>query len=165
MLVRFFPAVLLVGALLAGCGRVGEQQAEVSGKVSFKGKPLPGGVITFASARGYAATAVISPDGAYKLKAPIGDVQIGVDNRMLDKNDPKRIKAEQRGKSGRLKIPTEVASKQQGQQEVTGSYVFLPPRYSDPTKSGLTYKVTAGSQTHDVELSDAPSPASGAASP
>lgn len=156
MFVRLFPVMLLVGTLLVGCTRVGEQQAEVSGKVSYKGKPLPGGVITFAAPRGYTATAVISPEGTYKLKAPVGEVQIGVDNRMLDKNSPKQKQAEKRSGAGRLKMPTEVASKlEKGKQEVTGSYVFLPSRFADPTKSGLTYTVKTGAQTHDVELSDA----------
>ena len=33
-----------------------------------------------------------------------------------------------------------------------GKYVPIPPRYRDPEKSGLTYTVRAGSQTHDIEL-------------
>lgn len=80
---------------------------------------------------------------------------------MLDKNSPKQKQTEKRSGAGRLKMPTDVAFKlEQGKQEVTGAYVFLPQRMADPSKSGLTYTVKAGAQTHDGELSDAAAPKS-----
>ncbi len=160
MSLRLFLAVLLVGMLLWGCTRPGEKQAEVSGKVTYRGKPLPGGVIVFSGVNGYTARSVISPEGAYKLKAPIGKVQISIDNRMLDPNNMRKKTAEQRSKGMGLKLPAEVAAKQKvdPNEEVKGTYVQIPNVYGDPTTSGLTYTVQPGPQTHDVELSDNPGP-------
>lgn len=162
MLVRLFSVLLLAILFIAGCSRTAEQQAEVSGKVTYKGKPLPGGRITFISPKGYSGASVISPQGEYQLNAPVGEVQIGVDNRMLDKNDEFEIAKQREGYfkgKGRLKKPgSESANTPGPKQEVTGTYVPLPKRYVDPSTSGLTYTVKPGpdSQTHDVELSDNP---------
>jgi hypothetical protein len=38
--------------------------------------------------------------------------------------------------------------------------VDLPNKYLDPAASGLTYTVTPGSQTHDIELSSKTPPTS-----
>jgi hypothetical protein len=40
--------------------------------------------------------------------------------------------------------PPQLPSKEQ--------YVPIPASYKDPEKSGLTYTVTGGTQTHDIEL-------------
>src|SRR5262245_6140514 len=87
MLVRLFSVLLLSILLVAGCTRSAERQAEVSGKVTYNGKPLPGGRVTFVGSKGYTGSGIISPQGEYSLHSPLGEVQIGVDNRML-KSDP-----------------------------------------------------------------------------
>jgi len=158
MLVRLFSVLLLSILLISGCTRSVEQQAEVSGKVTYKGKPLPGGRITFISPKGHTGSSVISPQGEYKLKAPIGDVQISVDNRMLNRDDPSSLSSREKEgylSRGRLKKPS-AGGQQPPQQEITGTYVPLPKKYVDSSTSGLKYTVESGSQTHDVELSDNP---------
>lgn len=151
MYARLFAGTLLLTVFVMGCSGSSIKQAEVSGTVSYKGKPLPGGVITFVSPRGYTGTAVIDPQGHYKMpQAPVGEVQIGVDNRMLTKRGAASAK------KGMLKLPPEVASKQQNPQAVTGTYVFLPPKFAAPDKSGLNYTVKPGTQTHDIDLSNIP---------
>jgi len=57
---------LLVGLLL-GCGAAGPKTAIVKGKVTFKGKPVPNGTVTFIPASGQHATGEIRPDGTYTL--------------------------------------------------------------------------------------------------
>jgi hypothetical protein len=97
---------------------------EVSGRVLYKGKPLPGGRVTFVTADGFAGTAVIDETGNYRIKARVGEAGIGVDNRML------------RERGNRVK----------------GRFVQIPARYFTPDTSGLKYKVRKGQQTHDIEL-------------
>lgn len=158
MFVRLFSAVLLFVLFVAGCSRTAEQQAEVSGKVTYQGKPLPGGRITFVSPQGYTGFAIISPQGEYSLKAPLGEVQISVDNRMLNKDDPNAKKMaefirSQERKKRRAKFD-EKLNPATANQDVTGTYVKIPARYTDPSTSGLICTVSPGSQTHDIELSE-----------
>jgi hypothetical protein len=164
MLVRLFSVFLFSILFVAGCTRSDEKQAEVSGKVTYKGKPVPGGRIIFVSAKGYNSTSVISPQGEYQLKAPIGEVKIGVDNHMLNKNDPTlNEKKAYLEKKGRLKPKGPLAERQSSKQEITGTYVPLPSHYANPATSGLTYTVKPGPQTFDLDLADNSSPPPGPA--
>jgi hypothetical protein len=151
---RYVPSIfraasccLSIGFLVlaTGCGSSREpQQAEVSGKVLFQGKPLPGGKISFVAVKGgFSAVGTIDENGVYQIKAPVGEVQISVTNRMLQpKTGPKAVP-----KLAKAKVE---------EQPVKGQWVQIPFQYEDPSKSGLKYTVTKGAQTHDVELSANP---------
>jgi hypothetical protein len=129
--------------------------AEVSGKVLFKGKPLPGGIVTFAAIKGgFPSSGRIDENGNYQINAPIGEVQIGVDNRMFR---PKRGRPPDQ--EHHLKRP----DSQEEPKPLKGRYVEIPARYVDGATSGLTYTVKPGPQTHNIELSDNPLPPPGAA--
>src|SRR5260370_42095195 len=74
-------------ALAAGCGggRPHVPTAEVSGKVLYKGQPLPGGsVMFFATQAEHVNSATIDENGNYKIDGAIGEVKISVDNRNLN---------------------------------------------------------------------------------
>lgn len=133
--------LLFLAVLLAGCGRspLGEQ-VEVSGTVFYQGKPLPGGQITFATARGHTAVAIIDPQGHYQCQAPVGEVQIAVENRMLE------------AESSRQPMPTPAGAPKPQGNPIRGAYVPLPEKYHKPESSGLKYVVTKGQQTHDIHL-------------
>lgn len=138
--------------LMAGCNNIrkGEEQAEVSGRVLFQGKPLPGGRVSFVAVNGgVGASETIDESGNYKIKAPIGDVKIGVDNSMLE---PKRFGG---GPPKSMKHPKPPNSSSDA-KSVKGQYVRIPREYKDPSTSGLSYTVQKGAQTHDIELSNNP---------
>jgi hypothetical protein len=144
---RCFPLGFLVLAVVAaGCGgqRASYQTAEVSGKVMYKGKALPGGMVNFVADKGgVASNAIIDENGNYKISAPIGDVHISVDNRMLEK----------KGSGG----PVLRRPDSEGGVAPTvpkGTYVPIPEKYTATDFSGLTYKVVSGTQTHDITLGD-----------
>jgi hypothetical protein len=138
---------LLVGvvALAMGCGgqRINYEMVEVSGKVSYKGRPLPGGRITFtADQGGLAAGANLDENGNYKVTAPVGPVKITVDNRGLDTS--------KRGPRGGpiLRNPN-----QEGPTDMPGHYVEIPNKYYETATTDLTYTVKSGEQqTHDIKL-------------
>jgi hypothetical protein len=140
---RRWPFLLLV--LLAGCTRNSPYSpVEVSGKVLYKGKPVPGGTVKFVtSSGGYAAFATIDEDGSYRIKSSIGEVKIGIDNRLL------RPSPKPRGSIGGHKIPEAEAPKVDSQK---GHYVPLPTKYYSPDTSGLTYTVENKPQTHYIVL-------------
>jgi hypothetical protein len=119
------PAALLITTRdPAKTARRPVELVEVSGRVLYNGKPLPGGRVTFVTADGFASTAVIDETGNYTIKSRVGEVGIGVDNRML----------RERG------------------NKIKGRFVQIPAKYSTPDTSGLKYKVKKGHQTHDIEL-------------
>jgi hypothetical protein len=131
--------VLAVAA--AGCGgkRVSYETAEVTGKVMFKGKPLPGGRLNFVAEQGgVASNGTIDENGNYKITAPMGDVRISIDNKFLEK----------KGATGPiLRRPDADAP-----EVPKGTYVAIPDKYYSTDLSGLTYKVVSGSQKHDINL-------------
>ncbi len=139
--------------LLAGCGKArrGEEQGEVSGKVLFQGKPLPGGRVSFVAANGgYANSEIIDENGNYKIKAPVGDVKISVDNSMLER---KRFSGGGPPKGMHRPRPPGAEAEE---KPIKGQWVKIPNEYRDPSTSGLSYTVKKGAQTHDIELSDKP---------
>jgi hypothetical protein len=153
---------LVCGCLLLGLltGTIGCKKSlhsttheEVSGKVLFNGKPLPGGRVTFAAIEGgFASTRPIDEKGNYKIDAPIGDVLISVDNRMFLPRDAKKQARQQ------AVHPKRPAAQAEEEGPSKGRYVPIPERYANCDTSGLTYTVKPGPQTHDIELTDKPSP-------
>jgi len=124
---------------LAGCGK---GQATVSGKVAFNGQPLPSGTVAFLGEDGRAYTGVIGADGTYTLeKVSPGPMKISVQTPPPPSGKP-------------VVQPPPGASSMPGMdmrnREV--KTVAIPRKYEDPNTSGLTYTVTSGSQTHDIEL-------------
>jgi hypothetical protein len=142
--------------LLGGCGSNNPRSAEhtkVSGQVLFQGQPLPGGRVTFVAVNGgFASSEKIDKNGNYQIPAPVGEVEIGVTNRMLK---PRTGKAPLR--------PQKAGAKED--QPLEGRWVSIPPHYEDPHTSGLRYMVKSGPQTHNIELSASSSPAPGASGP
>jgi hypothetical protein len=96
-LLRLGCGSLIVGllALMTGCGQNPRSvdHAEVSGKVLFHGKPLPGGRLNFITVQGaFASSGKIDNDGHYTLAAPVGDAQISVMNEKIPSafSDPQK---------------------------------------------------------------------------
>ena len=136
--------------LATGCSKSqrSAQHADVSGKVLFQGQPLPGGRLTFISVKGgFASAGTIDEKGNYQINAPLGDVEIGVDNKML------------RRRGGPKQPPHPKKPGSEEDRPITGRYVDIPSQYVDPHTSGLKYTVTPGAQTHNIELTNAPPPA------
>jgi hypothetical protein len=70
-----WSALLLAGCFCAGCGRELDRQS-VSGTVSYKGKPIVRGSITFAPAEGQGPTFVSAPveEGSFSIPKSAGPV-------------------------------------------------------------------------------------------
>jgi hypothetical protein len=70
-------SVAFLAMELAGCSR-GPIVGQVSGKVTFKGKPVSEGTITFINpTTGYAAEAGLQKDGGYVVETPEGGLVVG----------------------------------------------------------------------------------------
>jgi len=139
-----FLGILVTALACAGCKPPKQETAEVSGTVKFKGKPLPGGRVSFVADKGgYSGSATIGEDGTYKVTdAPVGPVHITVDNSMLQAQHAPRAEPPKRPDAGAAET----------RDTAKGKYVAIPNKYAQPNKTDLTYTVSPGPQTHDVEL-------------
>ncbi len=138
---RSFLAPFLGLALLLpmGCGDAGgPEMASVSGKVTYKGKPVTKGTVSFVATKPGQrnATGMIDQTGAYKLQtenpgdgAEVGDYEVSIfshEEEILDYTPKTPVKVER----------------------------TIPEKYEDPKKSGLKSTVKPGSNTFDFDLTD-----------
>lgn len=120
----------MVASLLmaSGCGRSGPERFTVSGKVTYRSKPVPTGSVLFVPQRGPASASPIAADGSYRLEAVAGKHQVGV---------------------------TAIAEPPPGANEMT--YVAPPPlvpsKFARPDGSGLVVEVRPNEENKiDIEL-------------
>lgn len=135
-----FPVILAASLLLGmlpGCGPTSDHPATapVRGKVTYRGRPVPKGMITFVSDNGEAASAMIEPEGSYVLGtfgpadgAVHGRHKVGI---IADDGDPSLLP----GAPG-YRTPK----------------VLVPKKYNNPETSGLSADVTKDGRAIDFDL-------------
>lgn len=130
---RVTAFVLLILGLLAGCGG-GQATGDVSGTVSFDGKPVEMGSITFLPADGNGPSAGGSiTDGKYAVaKVPVGAAKVKISGALV---------------TGKKKMYDDASS-----PVVTTSTELLPAKYSDEKATELKFDVQKGPQTKDFAL-------------
>jgi hypothetical protein len=145
--------ILLAAVALAGCG---PGRGEVTGKVTYKGAPVPGGLLTFrpADPRQNSVPAELSQSGTYSVVLPAGEVTVTVDNTGLAPAPEMVVEPP-------VPLPPEVRKamaasrpRSAGKSKRSERYVELPTKYQEAETSGLTFTVKRGSQTKDFELTD-----------
>ena len=141
--------VLILG-LLAGCSDddLG-QRYPVSGHVTRRGQPLTEGTINFQpveASKGRAATGAIQSDGSYTLTtkdpddgALAGDYRVIISLANVDIS-----------KVGRM--PNGIPILNQPKKVVVKNLVS--PKYSDPSRTVLKFKVEPHSNTYDIDLTE-----------
>lgn len=134
----------IIAACLLGCGEdtSGPEMADVSGTVTLDGKPLLGAEIFFV-AKGFEGYGRIKDDGRYSLVrgAPVGSCKVfirkappmpgpvsGVDMSMEGMGE-EQMKAMSEGAANQKEKP------------------LLPPEYTDPKSSKLSFDVPSGGTT------------------
>jgi len=138
---RWLAVLVLMPAMLAlsACGS-GGATGDVSGKVTYQGKALPSGRITFLCDAGDkpVLTSAIK-DGEYSIqKAAAGPARVAVETFQF-----KQVAIPGAPKTSNL--PGSDAPP-------PGPYVPIPQKYRVPDSSGLTYTITKGKQTKDFDL-------------
>jgi hypothetical protein len=102
-------------------------KGSVSGKVSYKGKPVTGGLIVFTGADGKEVKFDVSADGTYMTKElKAGEYMVAVDTENLNKD----------------------------QEKPNPAYVKIPAKFRDAKTSSLKIEVRKGEQTQDLDLQD-----------
>jgi hypothetical protein len=147
--VRGGVVLLLVLPALAGCGK---RTGFVSGKVTYQGRPLTSGSVTFHGADGRTDSGSITPEGNYTVpQAPVGTAKVTVLVRpsrpgRLPQEGPAKETPKHPGEGKAGKHPSAGPAAQAGRPQV------IPKKYEDPNQSGLTFTVTTGKQTIDIPL-------------
>ena len=136
--VRLFrrPAVGigLLALFAAGC----QSKGHVSGKVTYKDKPLVYGTVLFVCSDGASVQAMIQRDGSYSADGlAVGEAQVAVNSP-----NPKGIGIFTTWKNPAKKPPP---------LEVPG-WFEIPARYGDVGTSKLAFTVKGGANTFDIEL-------------
>jgi hypothetical protein len=133
---RTLSSALCVLFVAAGCSR---STGTVSGKVTFKGEPLSVGMVTFVPQEGPTQTCSIEPDGRYTLrKVPVGLCNISVVDGQLSR--------------GLWNLQEKKRVDDNPASKTSPRGLRIPPRYSDPSQSGLTYVVQVGDNSYDIDL-------------
>lgn len=121
---------------LAGCS---PGRGDVSGKVTYQGKPLVWGTVQFEGSDGMLKQSNINNDGTYSIP----DVAAGEAKVAVSSINPKSSDFQPRVVEGRPPPPP--------RPEVKGWFP-IPKQYDTPHSSGLTYPIKAGSNVIDIEL-------------
>lgn len=131
--------------MLPGCGRSGPEYWPVSGKVTFRGKPVATASVRFSNPQaGVDVVAELDADGKYVILTaggkglPEGTYQMAV--------VPNVSFANVKTTPGGLVLPSSMPSAQKMNTP------NIPERYHDPATSGLTMTVKPESNTFDVDM-------------
>jgi hypothetical protein len=138
-------AILLLGALSGGCGGGSSKTAAVSGRVTYKGKPVPNANVSFTPVEGAsrAAEGLTDTNGRFTL----GTFSTS-DGALIGQY---RVSIIARG-PGRPAKPGDLGSGMPG--EMMPGDPVIPQKYFAPDSSGLTFEVKRGSNRADFDLKD-----------
>ena len=137
---RRIPTLILILATSTvplGCGS--SNKGSVTGKVTYKGQPVPKGTVSFQTLDlkgGRNATGEIQPDGTYTLQTeePGDGAQVGKYRVAISARDDEVLDY----------IPSEPVPPKR----------LVPEKYENPETSGLTETVESGSNNIDFDLED-----------
>jgi hypothetical protein len=136
-------AILLTALALTGCGGT----ADLSGKVTYQGKPVVYGSVVVIGSDGVPKSGEIKPDGTYRVNGvKVGSAKVAVSSPRPPGSDPPK-KVRERGDDGD-KPPPEVTP---APPEVIKNWFPIPNKYGDPAKSELTVDVQSGKPL-DIDL-------------
>lgn len=137
-------------ALCSGCGPRGPETAEVAGKVTYGGQPVPEGTITFYPERGRPASGRIRADGSYRLTtfaegdgALLGRHTVTIEAvRFAGAPEPKSMEEE---------VARALEGKGRGHSPPKPEWL-VPQRYSQRGTSGLEAEVKPGCNSINFDL-------------
>jgi hypothetical protein len=154
-------APLLAAVVLVGCNS-SKKPAQVSGKVTYNGQLVTGGIIQFSPAdTNEVIQCSILEDGTYLLGAavPQGEMIVMVDTEAINPTRQKVDYGQVAGKGGYN--PDEMMEKMKGSGQIpesagaaVGKYVPIPRKYAEKKTSTLKVTIKGGKQVYNPELTD-----------
>jgi len=149
MLMRRFFLSGVLALVFFGVNGCSSRNYSFTGKVTYKGQPLPGGSIVLHAKEGKQAyTGSIWPDGTFTVTdAALGTMVVTIDNKGLKiggegvVNPPQGVDP---------KVLEKMMPKQQGGLQ----YVHIPEKYSDPKTSPLIWEIKERNESKEFDLAD-----------
>jgi len=161
--------ILFLLAIAAISANSCSSRGKVSGTVTFDGKPLPAGRITFIGPNDKASDPGNINDGKYEVvNAPIGECKIRVETMYLAQmmgmmpgmgmpganpasgmTNPSMQRMDPEKKGQMEKANPDLAKMR---EMSAGAFVEIPDEYENPEKTPLTFTVKSGSNSKDIEL-------------
>ena len=148
---RYLPAVVLavVALVPSGCGA---EKGAVFGTVTYKGKAVSSGQISFMPRTGIPVTAEIQPDGTYRvIDVPVGTALVTVIRLPDNYVEPAKAK---KPTNPPVRPPAGDPAKDQGKADAPAT--TLPVKYADTSTTDLKCEVQSGETKYDVPLQDSP---------
>lgn len=139
-------AGLTVAVAISGC-ESGPGFGDMSGTVTYEGKPLPGGqVIVTNEADNLMASGYLSPEGTYSIKqVPAGPVRVIVRNEELKHQISEKAAKDLQRKGVPIVIEKDPSK--------GNKYVPIPARYASRETSELKYEVKKNEESKiDIAL-------------
>jgi hypothetical protein len=139
-------------AFLLACVGCGAKTGDVSGKVTYQGKPVVYGSVVIVGPDGIPKSGAIQPDGSYSVAGVgVGEAKVAVSSPQPD--GAGKAAGDGKAKGGRDadaddKTPPPGAA---AAPPVKGWFA-LPPESGDTNKSGLKVTVGGGTTTFDIPL-------------
>lgn len=132
---RHAAAVALLALVALGCGGRGD----VSGKVTYQGKPLVSGTVQFEASDKSFKQVTIKEDGSYSLQGlSVGEAHVAVNSPNPNGGDFQPLVRE-----GQPPPPP---------RPVVHGWFPIPPDYQDLSKPKLSYPIKSGPNVIDIEL-------------
>ena len=140
--------VIVAAAVLAAVAGCGGTYTDVSGKVSYQGRPVVYGTVSVIGPDRKTYYGVINQDGTFTVAhVPTGAVKLGVYSPDPYFEPP--ISAEQKAKVEELRRTSGIPIPPKPPK---GKWFRLPGKYADPVSSGLTAEVSAAPAAVDLRL-------------
>lgn len=135
--------------LAAGCA----SKATITGTVSYKGKPIPSGNITFTPESGAPLVNAPIREGKYSAEnVPTGNAKVSIMSMYMASRPSPMMDPSKKDKMAPPKDAPPEAQKAFQQSTQSKQGIKIPEKYTDPEQSGLSYTVTSGKQTKDFNL-------------
>jgi hypothetical protein len=144
------PLCLVVGF---GCEKNPNAPSTVSGKVTYKGAPVPGGDITFTPEKqGPPYSRPLGPDGSFSLTdVPAGKYDVTIETESI--NPDHKQPAYRKPGGGAAAGGPPIGPIPAGANVPTAKYVKIPAKYANVKTSGLTATI-GDNKPKEFDLTD-----------
>lgn len=154
----------MIAALALGCGSTGS----LEGNVTYKDKPVTGGLIACVASDGKSFPGSLNADGSYRCpNLPPGEYVVTIKTFAIKATDFDQSSKEMMEKMGldsssaksgdqldMAKLKLKMKDKFKDVTAKESLHVSIPAKYADAKTSGLTVTITSGPQKQDFTLSD-----------
>ena len=126
--------------------------SRISGQITYNGKPLTGGTITFYTDGAGNYPLAIGTDGTYEgTGLPSGDLGVSIETDSVKRQMSASSYHDARGHKMEMgPVPAAFQQKQAAQAE----FVAIPKKFANPKTSGQSVTLEPGRNTKNFELKD-----------